>query len=101
MESQSMCVMALRMLAHLAVALCVFASLPAMADGQESSTTFINNSLQGKYAYVNNTGDVASLGPIKFDGNGKLRLQIVTNVPCVTPAPGCSRVIGRFDVSGI
>jgi hypothetical protein len=101
MKDQSMRVMALRVLAYLVFALCVFASLPAMADGRESSTMFTNNSLQGRYAYVNNTGNVASLGPINFDGHGRLRLQIVTNVPCVTPAPGCSRVIGSFDVSGV
>jgi hypothetical protein len=35
------------------------------ADG-----TFTDASLQGSYAYVNNNGSVASLGPMTFDGNG-------------------------------
>ena len=94
MKDQPTRVRALNVLACSALALCVFASQPAMADG------FANPSLQGSYAYVNNTGGVASLGPIIFDGNGGLNLQIVTNVPCTTPAAGCSRGIGSFDVSG-
>jgi len=88
------------MLTCSAFAFCVVASLPAMADGRASSTTFTNGSLQGRYAYVNNTANVASLGPIIFHGNGRLDLKLVTNVPCRTPAPGCSRSVDSFDVSG-
>jgi hypothetical protein len=100
MKNQSTRVMALSMLACSAFALCVFASQPAMADGRGNSTVFTNSSLQGSYAYVNNTANVASLGPITFDGDGGLSLQLVTNVPCETPEPGCSRGIGDFDVVG-
>jgi hypothetical protein len=94
-------VMTLCVLACSAFALCVFADQPAMADERGTSTSFTKGSLQGKYAYVNNTGNVASLGPIIFDGHGRLDLHITTNVPCATPAPGCSRGTGTFDVSGI
>ena len=94
-------VMTLCVLACSAFALCVFADQPTMADERAASTSFTKGSLQGKYAYVNNTGNVASLGPIIFDGHGRLELHIITNVPCATPAPGCSRGIGSFDVSGI
>lgn len=87
-------VRALNVLACSAFALCVFASQPAMATG------FTNSSLKGGYAYVNNTAGVASFGPIIFDGDGGLKLQIVTNLPCATPAPGCARVLGGFDVTG-
>jgi hypothetical protein len=94
MKDQSTRVRALNVLASSAFALCVFASQPAMAGG------FTNGSLQGSYAYVNNNEGVASFGPIIFDGNGGLTLQILTNGKCPTIAPGCSRVIGSFDVSG-
>ena len=94
MNDQYMRVRALNVLACSAFALCVFASQPAMADG------FANGSLRGNYAYVNNTEGLASFGPIIFDGNGGLTLQIVTNGKCPTPAPGCPRAIGGFDVSG-
>ena len=94
MNDQYMRVRALNVLACSAFALCVFASQPAMADG------FANGSLQGNYAYVNNTEGLASFGPIIFNGNGGLTLQIVTNGKCPTPAPGCPRAIGGFDVSG-
>ncbi|HRK95536.1 MAG TPA: hypothetical protein PK694_04375 [Rhodospirillales bacterium] len=83
-----------KLLAGSAFALCVFASQPAMAKG------FTNGSLIGDYAYVNNTEGLASFGPIIFDGKGGLTLQIVTNGKCETPAPGCSRAVGSFDVSG-
>jgi len=71
-----------------------------VADGQGAARTFTKGSLQGRYAYVNNTGNVASLGPMIFDGHGGLKLQIVTNIPCENPAPGCPRGLGSFDVSG-
>ncbi len=94
MKDQYMRVRALNVLACSAFALCVFASQPAMAGG------FANGSLQGDYAYVNNTGGHASLGPIIFDGKGGLTLQLLTNGECPTPAPGCPRTIGDFDVTG-
>jgi hypothetical protein len=93
-------VMTLCVLACSAFALCVFAGQPAMADERGTSTSFTKGSLQGKYAYVNNTGNVASLGPIIFNGRGRLNVQIVTNVPCENPAPGCSRGIRDLNVSG-
>jgi hypothetical protein len=64
------------------------------------ATGFANSSLHGRYAYVNQTGGVASFGSMIFDGDGGLKLEIVTNLPCATPEPGCARVIGSFDVSG-
>jgi hypothetical protein len=87
-------------LAYSAFAACVLAGHPAVADGPEASTAFTNASLQGRYAYVNNTGNVASLGPIVFNGRGGLSVQIVTNVPCQNPAPGCSRGINNVNASG-
>jgi hypothetical protein len=82
------------------LALGVLAGAPAVADERGTAAAFGKGSLQGRYAYVNNTGNVASLGPIVFNGSGKLSLKLVTNVPCDKPAPGCSRGIGSFDVSG-
>jgi hypothetical protein len=93
-------VMASSLLAGSTFALCVFVDQPAVADERGGSRTFTNGSLQGRYAYVNNIGNVASLGPIIFNGHGRLTLQIVTNIPCENPAPGCSRGIGNFEVSG-
>ena len=101
MKDLSTHVMAFITLAFSAFDLCVFASHPAMADERGRSAIFTNDSLKGRYAYVNNTGDVASLGPIIFDGAGELSLKIVTNIPCAMPAPGCSRGIGGFEVFGI
>ena len=100
MKDQSIRATALTLLTCSAFALCVFVGQPAVADGRGKVTTFTNGSLQGRYAYINNTGDVASLGPISFNGHGGLNLQLVTNTPCESPAPGCSRGIGGFDVSG-
>jgi hypothetical protein len=100
MKDQLMRVMASSLLACSAFALCVFAGQPAVADGRGENRAFTNGSLQGSYAYINNTGDVASLGPIIFNGRGGLNLQLVTNQPCENPAPGCTRGIGDFDVSG-
>ena len=56
---------------------------------------FTNASLQGSYAYVNNTGNVASLGPITFDGSGGLSVDIIANLPCPgdSPAANCDRSI--------
>jgi hypothetical protein len=49
---------------------------PAQAQGE---VTFTTASLQGTYAYVNNVGDVGSLGLIIFDGNGGTTAQIKVN----------------------
>jgi hypothetical protein len=61
---------------------------------------FTKDSLRGRYAYRNDKGDVASLGRMEFDGKGGLEIRILTNTPCATPAPGCSRDIGNFEASG-
>lgn len=82
----------------LAVSICIGQS--AMAD-----EPFTKASLQGSYAYVNNTSNVASLGPITFDGHGALTVDIIANLPCATPVLNCPRVIddlpranGTYDV---
>jgi hypothetical protein len=49
---------------------------PVQAQG-----TFTTASLQGTYAYVNNTGNVGSLGLITFDGSGELTAEIKVNLP--------------------
>jgi hypothetical protein len=91
MKDQSIRATALTLLTCSAFALCIFVGQPAVADGRGKVTTFTNGSLQGRYAYINNTGNVASLGPIIFNGHGGLDLKLVTNTPCESPAPGCSR----------
>jgi hypothetical protein len=100
MKHQTTRLRALNVLAGAAFALCIFASQPVLADEDKDFAQFSRSSLQGTYAYVNNTGDVASLGPIYFDGEGGLHLEIKTNIPCVVAEPGCSRVRGSFDVNG-
>lgn len=77
------------------LALSFLVSPLALATG-----SFTTASLKGSYAYVNSTEGVASFGPMTFDGDGRLELQLVTNVPCATPAPGCQRRLGDFDVTG-
>jgi hypothetical protein len=67
----------------------------AMADGEGPFTIA---SLQGTYAYVNNSGGVASFGPMIFDGKGGLTLKDKANLPCSDPAPSCARVI--IDLTG-
>ena len=78
----------------LAGALCMLgicAVQAVMADGQE---TFTNASLQGTYAYANSVSGVASLGPITFDGDGRLIAKIKVNLPCDEEhIPGCARTI--------
>jgi hypothetical protein len=76
MKVQSTRVMALSVLGCSAFALCVFANQPAMADGRGESAMFTKSSLQGRYAYANNTGNVASLGPIIFNGNSLLKVVL-------------------------
>jgi hypothetical protein len=68
----------------------------ARAD-EESSFTL--ESLQGNYAYVNNTAGVASFGPMLFDGKGGLTLKDRVNLPCSTPNVGCSRILS--DLTGV
>lgn len=64
--------------------------------------TFTNASLKGSYAYVNNVSNVASLGPITFDGHGALAAKIIVNLPCANPVPGCPRGITNIPtVDGI
>ena len=46
----------------------------------QAQVTFTTASLQGTYAYVNNTGDVGSLGLITFDGKGALTTDIKVNL---------------------
>jgi hypothetical protein len=67
----------------------------AMADGDGPFTIA---SLQGRYAYVNNNGGVASFGPMIFDGQGGLTLKDKANLPCSDPSPSCARVI--VDLTG-
>jgi hypothetical protein len=80
----------LKVLAGILAILGIFTAQSAMAY---SDGTFTNASLQGNYAYVNNSGNVASLGPIAFDGNGKLTVDIIANLPCNDPILNCSRAI--------
>jgi hypothetical protein len=56
------------------LSLCVPHPVPA----QE---TFTTASLQGTYAYVNNTANVGSLGLLTFDGAGALTAEIKVNLP--------------------
>jgi hypothetical protein len=46
----------------------------------QAQETFTTASLQGTYAYVNNTADVGSLGLITFDGEGALTTDIKVNL---------------------
>ncbi|MBD2452052.1 hypothetical protein H6G76_34060 [Nostoc sp. FACHB-152] len=77
-------------MAVILVILGIYTAQSAMAadDGN-----FTNASLQGNYAYINNNADVASLGPITFNGRGGLTVDILANLPCNTPVPNCSRSI--------
>ena len=59
---------------------------------------FTIQSLQGSYAYVNNSGGVASFGPMIFDGKGGLTLKDKVNLPCDSPGVGCTRSI--TDLTG-
>jgi hypothetical protein len=68
--------------------ICAAQSAMAISDG-----TFTNASLQGNYAYVNNSANVASLGPITFNGNGGLTVDIIANLPCASATPNCPRNI--------
>lgn len=77
----------------LAVILVILGICTAQSAMGYSDGTFTNASLQGSYAYVNNSGDAASLGPITFDGNGGLSVDIIANLPCNDPTLNCPRTI--------
>jgi len=62
--------------------------------------TFTVASLQGRYAYVNNTEGVASLGPMSFNGRGGVTLSETTNLPCANPGPTCDRTINDIIATG-
>ena len=78
----------------LALGICTTQSVRA-DDG-----TFTVASLQGHYAYVNNTEGVASLGPMSFDGIGGVTLSETTNLPCANPGPTCDRTINDIIATG-
>jgi hypothetical protein len=69
------------------------AAQSARADG-----IFTVASIQGSYAYANNTEGVGSFGPMRFDGRGHVTLAIKVNLPCANPGPSCQRTIA--DVTG-
>jgi hypothetical protein len=71
----------------------IMAAQSVKADGP-----FTNASLQGNYAYINNTGGVGSFGPLTFDGQGGLTATLKINLPCDQPAAECPRTI--VDTSG-
>jgi hypothetical protein len=66
----------------------------------EEKRTFIVESLQGSYAYVNNNGGVASFGSMLFDGQGEVTLQLKVNLPCPAPGVGCSRSLAELTGEG-
>jgi hypothetical protein len=63
---------------------------PVQAQGP-----FTAASLQGTYAYVNNTANVASLGLLTFDGAGALTAEIQVNLPDETGAGRSSPRAGQ------
>jgi hypothetical protein len=71
------------------------AAQSARADG-----IFTVASIQGKYAYANSGGDVASFGPMRFDGRGGVTATLKVNVACATPGPSCQRTILNFTAVG-
>ena len=87
---------ALNALAGLTLALGIFAGQPARAD----DGTFTVSSLQGRYAYVNNTEGVASFGPMSFDGRGGVTLSETVNLPCANPSQTCDRTIADIIATG-
>jgi hypothetical protein len=78
----------------LAGVLCILGICAAQPVLAEEPETFTNASLQGTYAYANSVSGVASLGPITFDGHGRLTAKITVNLPCTgEQIPGCARTI--------
>ena len=80
----------------LAVAVGICAAQSAKAD----DGTFTVASLQGRYAYVNNTEGVASFGPMSFDGRGGVTLSETVNLPCANPGQSCDRTIDNITATG-
>src|SRR5215831_14682441 len=87
---------ALNALAGVTAALGICAAQSVWAD----DGTFTVASLQGRYAYVNNTEGVASFGPMSFDGRGNVTLSETVNLPCATPGPTCDRTIADIVATG-
>ena len=87
---------ALNALAGITLALGICAAQPARGD----DGTFTVASLQGRYAYVNNTEGVASFGPMSFDGRGGVTLSETVNLPCANPGPTCDRTINDIIATG-
>jgi hypothetical protein len=85
----------LRALAGVLVVLGLCVAPLARAEEPEPFTTA---SLTGSYAYVNNTGGVASFGPMLFDGNGGVTMKDRVNLPCASDDAGCVRSI--VDLTG-
>ena len=78
----------------LAGVLCILGICAVQAVIAEGQETFTNASLQGTYAYANSVSGVASLGPITFDGQGRLTAKIKVNLPCdEEQIPGCARTL--------
>jgi hypothetical protein len=100
MTDRSIGIGALKGLTCAALASAFLAGQPGAASAQGNAPAFGNSSLRGDYAYVNNTGDVASLGPIVFDGAGGLTLRLITSLPCPTPGVACQRGSSSFDAEG-
>ncbi len=72
----------------------------AMAGQPHSRAAFTNASLRGSYTYINSTSDVASFGPLTFDGNGGVIAALEVNLPCTNPVPNCSRNIQNITGTG-
>jgi len=87
---------ALNALAGVTLALGICAAQPALGD----DGTFTVASLQGRYAYVNNTEGVASFGPMSFDGKGSVTLSETVNLPCANPGQTCDRTIADIIATG-
>ena len=87
---------ALNALAGVTLALGICAVQPTRAD----DGTFTVSSLQGRYAYVNNTEGVASFGPMSFDGRGGVTLSETVNLPCANPGQSCARTISDITATG-
>lgn len=90
----------LKVIAGSAFLLSVFVPHPAMAEPGETDPGFSNASLQGTYVYVNTNSDVASVGPITFDGNGGVNATLEISLPCADPAPNCPRNVVQATGSG-
>ncbi|MGF2036914.1 MAG: hypothetical protein RMZ43_016630 [Nostoc sp. CmiVER01] len=89
MQNKSVLRNIFKVMAVILVILGIYTAQSAMASDQ----TFTKASLQGNYAYINNSANVASLGPITFNGKGGLTIDLIANLPCSNPIPNCSRNI--------